>query len=447
MSHGRAAGEEWAARFARERNTLSAWPSVLPRVSVVHPWYARRMATNAALIAIAREAMLGNYRPAPFVLARGCGCRVEDVEGRKYLDLSGGIAVLSVGHAHPELAAAIAEQAARLIHTSNLFFHDRGIELAREIARRTPFDRVYFCNSGTEANEAMLKLARRWHHEQGDGERFEIVSTENSFHGRTYGALTITGQPKYHTGMGPLLGGVRLVPYDDLAAMREAVGPRTAAVIVEPIQAEGGIRVPSEGYLRGLRELCDERGALLLFDEVQTGWGRTGRFLGAEHEGVVPDAASFAKGIGGGFPLGAMAVRERVAGGLPYGSHASTFGGNPLACAAGLAVLRIFDAEKLVENAERVGRHLGAALDSLVAELDAAAEARGRGLLRGVRLASDVDPRATLGAVRERGVLLSLAGGDVLRFSPPLNVTTDEIDEGIAVVREVLRDAPRKEAV
>ncbi len=404
------------------------------------------MPTNEELLGVAREAMLGNYRPAPFVLTRGSGRRVEDVEGKSYLDLSGGIAVLSVGHAHPELARAIAEQAARLIHTSNLFFHDRGIELAREVTRRTPFDRVYFANSGAEANEAMLKLARRWHWEQGDRDRVEIVSTENSFHGRTYGALTITGQDKYHVGMGPLVGGVVRVPYDDLGAMREVVGPRTAAVIVEPIQAEGGIRVPSEGYLGGLRDLCTERGALLLFDEVQTGWGRTGRFLGAEHDSVVPDACSFAKGIGGGFPLGAMAVRERVAGGLPYGSHASTFGGNPLACAAGLAVLRIFDREGLVENADRVGRHLGEALDRLVTDpsLPSAAEARGRGLLRGIRLDDGVDALATLHAVRDAGVLLSLAGGNVLRFSPPLNVTADEIDEGVSVVRGVLADAPRK---
>jgi len=405
------------------------------------------MPTNQELLDIAQQALLGNYKPAPMVLTRGEGCRVEDVEGRRFLDLSGGIAVLSVGHAHPELARAIAEQAGRLIHVSNLFYNDRGIELAAEITRRTPFDRVYFCNSGTEANEAMLKLARRWHHEQGDGERVELVGTDNSFHGRTFGALSVTGQPKYRLGMEPVVGGCRTVPYGDLDAMREVVGPKTAAVLVEPIQAEGGIVVPPEGYLEGLRELCDQRGALLLFDEVQTGYGRTGRFLGAEHDGVVPDACSFAKGIAGGFPLGAMAVRQRVADGLPYGSHASTFGGNPLACAAGLAVLRIFDSERLVENAERVGAHLGQALQSMAADgqLPAAVEARGRGLLRGVLLADDVDPRATLGAVRESGLLLSLAAGTVLRFTPPLNVTTEEIDEGLAIVRKVLADPPKKE--
>jgi len=405
------------------------------------------MPTNQELIDIAQRVQLGNYRPGPFVLTRGEGCRVEDVEGRRFLDLSGGISVLSVGHAHPKLAAAVAKQAGRLMHTSNLFYNDQGILLARRITERTGFDRVYFCNSGAEANEAMLKLARRWHHENGRPERVEIVSTEGSFHGRTMGALSVTGQPKYHVGMGPLVGGVERIPYDDLDAARRVVGERTAAVLVEPIQGEGGLRVPGEGYLRGLRELCDERGTLLLFDEVQTGYGRTGRFLGRDWSGVVADACSLAKGIAGGFPLGAMVVREHLAGGLPPGSHATTFGGNPLACAAGMAVLDIFEEEGLVDNADRVGAHLGERLQELVddGDLQAAVEVRGRGLLRGVRLADDVDALATFRTIRDRGVLLSVAGGTVLRVSPPLNVTTDEIDEGIDLVREVLADPPEKE--
>ncbi len=401
------------------------------------------MSTNAELIAIAQRVQLANYRPAPFVLTNGSGCRVEDAEGRRFLNLSGGIAVLSVGHCHPKLAAAIGEQAGRLMHVSNLFYNDQAILLAQQIVERTPFDRVYFANSGTEANEALLKLARRWHHEHGDSKRVELVSTEHSFHGRTYGSLTITGQPKYHVGMGPLLGGVRTVPYDDLDAMREVVGETTAAVIVEPIQAEGGIRVPGEDYLPGLRALCDERGALLLFDEVQTGYGRTGKFLGADHDGVVADACSFAKGIGGGFPLGAIALREKLADGLPPGSHASTFGGNALACAAGLAVLRIFDEEGLIENAARVGDHLGARLEALFGGSEAVTEVRGRGLLRGLALADGIDAAGTLGALREAGLLITTAGGTVLRFSPPLNVTTDEIDEGLAIVEKVLADPPR----
>lgn len=397
---------------------------------------------NQELVEMALRVQLGNYRPSPIVLTKGRGCRVEDADGRSYLDLSGGIAVLSVGHCHPKLADAIAAQAHRLMHVSNLFYNDRAIELADALAARTPFERFFFCNSGTEANEAMIKLARRYHHERGDTDRVELVATTNSFHGRTLGALSLTGQAKYHQGMEPLLGGVKHVPYDDLDALASVVGPRTAGVMLEPIQAEGGIVVPSEGYLKAVRALCDERGALLLFDEVQTGFGRTGRFLGAEHDGVVPDACALAKGIAGGFPLGALAVTERVAGGLPPGSHASTFGGNPLACAAALAVLRIFDDEGLVDHAARAGAHLGDALSALCADpaVPAAAEARGRGLLRGIRLAEGVDPAAVLAGCRERGLLLSLAGGTVLRFTPPLNVTVEELDEGLAVARAVLAD-------
>jgi len=404
------------------------------------------MTDNASLLELAREVAYPNYRPAPFVLTRGRGCRVEDVEGRSFLDLSGGIAVLSVGHCHPKLAAAIAEQAARLMHVSNLFYNDRAIELAAEITRRTPFDRVFFANSGSEANEAMLKLARHHHFGRGDKERVELVGTLQSFHGRTLGSLSLTGQTKYHEGMEPLLGGVKLVPYGDLDAMREVVGDKTAAVLVEPLQAEGGLVVPPKGYLEGLRELTRERGALLLFDEVQTGYGRTGTFLAQEQYGVVPDACSLAKGIGGGFPLGAMAVTEKLAGALPPGTHASTFGGNPLACAAGLAVLRIFDDEGLVEHAARAGEHLGASLRDLAERHESVIEARGRGLLRGLLLADDVDPMATLVALRERGLLITLAGGRVLRISPPLNVTREEFDEGLALVDTVLADPPRKVA-
>lgn len=403
------------------------------------------MTTNDDAITRAKTAMLGNYQPAPIVLTKGRGSRVEDLDGRSYLDFAGGIAVTSVGHGHPKLAKAIADQAARLMHVSNLFYSDRNIELSAELVRRTGFSRVYFGNSGTEANEAMLKLARRHHYERGDKTRVEFVGTIGSFHGRTYGSLSLTGQEKYHVGMGPLLPGVHLVPYDDLDAMKKVVGDKTAAVLVEPVQAEGGLRVPSPGYLEGLRKLCDERGALLLLDEVQTGYGRTGKFLAAEHTGVRADACSLAKGIAGGFPFSAMLVSERAIGGLPYGSHASTFGGNPLACAAALATLAIFDEEKLVDNAASMGRYLGEKLATL-ATSEAVAEPRGMGLLRGLMLASDVDPNATLVALRTRGLLLTLAGGNVLRFAPALNVTRDEIDEAVGIVGVVLDAAPRKAA-
>jgi predicted acetylornithine/succinylornithine family transaminase len=400
--------------------------------------------TNQQLIDIAQRSFLANYRQAPIVLVEGKGCRVEDADGRSYLDLCAGIAVVSVGHGHPRLAQAVFEQAGRLMHTSNLFFNERSIALAAELQRRTPFARFYFCNSGAEANESLLKLARRHHHGRGDGKRVEIVCAFSSFHGRTMGALSMTGQPKYHEGMGPLVPGVQHVPYGDAAALERAVTARTAAVLLEPIQGEGGVVEASADYLKTARRLCDERGALLMFDEVQTCYGRTGRFLGREHSGVLPDACALAKGMGSGFPIGAMAVSEQLANALPPGSHASTFGGNPLACAAALAVLAIFDEEKLVENADSVGAHLGEQLAQLARELPAVADARGRGLLRGVKLAAGVQPAATLARIREGGVLLSLAGADVLRFTPPLCVTRAEIDEGLEVVRKVLSEPPRE---
>lgn len=402
------------------------------------------MPTNAELIEKARRALLPNYQPPPFVLAEGRGCRVRDVEGHEYLDFSGGIAVLSVGHAHPTLAAAIAEQAGRLLHTSNLFYNDKSIELAASITERTVFDRVYLANSGAEANEALLKLARRWHHEHGRPERVELVAAHQSFHGRTMGALSLTGQPKYHAGMGPLVPGITHVPYNDLDALRAAVGERTAAVLLEPIQGEGGLVVGEDDYLRGARALCDERGALLFFDEVQTGYGRTGRFLGREHSGVVPDGCSLAKGMGGGFPVGAIAIREHLADGLPPGSHASTFGGNPLAAAAALAVLRIFDEEDVVANADRMGERLGAGLAALAADpsVPAAVEARGRGLLRGVRLASGVDPKGVLARLRDHEKMLgTIAGADVLRLAPPLTVTASDVDDALGRLEAALRGA------
>jgi acetylornithine/succinyldiaminopimelate/putrescine aminotransferase len=290
----------------------------------------------------------------------------------------------------------------------------------------------------------LLKLARRYHHDRGDEKRVELVSTFNSFHGRTMGSLSLTGQLKYHKGMEPLVQGVSFIDFNDLAALDAAVTDRTAAVIFELVQAEGGIIAATDEFVKGARRICDERGALLFFDEVQTGYGRTGRFLAQEWFDVVPDACSLAKGIGGGFPLGAMAVTERLAGGLPPGSHASTFGGNPLACAAGLAVLHIIDEEGLIDNAQSLGEYLAGRLADLDARLPSTTGTRGLGLLQGLVLADDIDPGATIGAVHAAGLLLTLAGGDVIRISPSLNVTQEELDEGLAILEQILVDAPRK---
>jgi acetylornithine/N-succinyldiaminopimelate aminotransferase len=404
------------------------------------------MPNNRELIEIGDQRQLGNYRPAPFVLTRGQGCRLEDVEGRRYLDLAAGIAVCAVGHGHPKLAKAIGEQAARLMHVSNLFYNDKAIALSDALAQRTGFDHFYFSNSGAEAIETLLKLARRYYYGRGETERVELIAAHNSFHGRTMGALSLTGQPKYHEGMGPLVGGIHHVPFGDLDAVRRAVGPRTAAVLLEPIQGEGGVVIPAPDYLPGVRRICDEAGALLFFDEIQTCYGRTGKFLAREHSGVWPDACALAKGIAGGFPLGAVAAAPKLYGALPPGSHATTFGGNPLACAAALSVLEIFDEEDLVARAAARGAYLHRRLAQLVEAGDLPVETtRGEGLLRGLVLRESVDPLAVLRRLQEEGVLLSLSGGRVLRFTPPLVVSESDLDEGIEAVRRVLTDAPRVE--
>lgn len=399
--------------------------------------------TNQATVSAAREVLLGNYRSNPVVFREGKGCRLTDVEGKSYLDLCAGIAVVSVGHCHPELVRAISEQAARLMHVSNLFYNEPSIELARELSKRTPYTKFFFCNSGAEANEGLLKLARRYHFERGDKERRGIITALNSFHGRSMGALTMTGQLKYQEGMGPMVGEVEHVPYGDLAALERIVTQRTAAVVLEPVQGEGGVLAGSAEYLRGVRAICDRAGALFMLDEVQTGYGRTGRFLAQEWSGVVADACALAKGIASGFPLGAIAISEKLAGGLPPGSHGTTYGGNPLACAAALAVLRIFDQEKLVENAERQGAYLEKRLGAFVADasLPAAAGVRGLGLLRGLAVAENFDPAALVGDLRTRGVLVSIAGGNVLRLSPPLTITQAELDEALVAIEASLKAA------
>ncbi|RMH43570.1 MAG: aspartate aminotransferase family protein [Deltaproteobacteria bacterium] len=384
-----------------------------------------------------------NYRQPPIVMARGQGVELFDVAGRRYLDMTAGIAVCALGHAHPALAEAIAQQARTLVHTSNLYFIEQQILLAEDLARISFADRVFFCNSGAEANEAALKLARRYHRVVRGEPRDVVVSTDGSFHGRSFATVSITGQGKYREGFGPLVGPVRFVPFDDLDAAERALAPRDAcAMIVEPIQAEGGIHVPSSGYLAGLRELCDRTGTLLVFDEVQTGIGRTGRWFGYEHDGVAPDVMTLAKALGGGVPIGACAATEAAAQGLAFREggpvpHASTFGGNPLACAAARAVLRTIEDDGLLAHAAAAGDVLGAGLAELVAAYPGlCVDARGRGLLRGIALArgaADVVARC-----RDRGLLVSVAGGTVVRFAPALIVDRAHIDEALAILRAVL---------
>ncbi|MBP9088279.1 MAG: acetylornithine/succinylornithine family transaminase [Kofleriaceae bacterium] len=407
--------------------------------------------TQAELLALADQVLVKNYRQAPFVLARGKGAELWDVAGTRYVDMTAGIAVCGLGHAHPTFTSRIAEQLTKLVHTSNLFFNDQQILAAKAIVDHCFATRVFFCNSGAEANESALKLARRFYVDAGQPERTTIISTVGSFHGRSFATVAITGQKKYREGFGPLLEPVEFAPYGDLDAMAKLLAPRKACcVIVEPIQAEGGIVVAPPGYLAGLRELCDQTDTLLIFDEVQTGMGRTGKWFGYQHDNVLPDVMTLAKGLGGGVPIGAIACNAKAAAALAFKAggvvaHANTFGGNPLACAAANAVFAIIDDEKLLDQITATGEYLGHQLNALVTDFPGhVTEARGRGLLRGLvvsGLPGDVTAKC-----RERGVLLSVAGDKVVRFAPPYIVTRALIDEAIAVLRGVLAEGAGKAA-
>jgi predicted acetylornithine/succinylornithine family transaminase len=392
------------------------------------------------LVAAGRRLLTNNYRQAPIVMARGEGCTLYDVDGRRYLDMTAGVAVCVLGHGHPGLADAIAAQARRLLHVSNLYYIEAQLQLAEALSHRAFRGRAFFCNSGTEANEAALKLARRYQIvTRGQPERTEIVAFENSFHGRTLGALSVTGQPKYRDGFGPLVTPVRFVPFGDASAARAAITDRTAAVIVEPIQAEGGINLPPAGYLQELRRACTDAGAVLIFDEIQTGTGRTGTFYAFEGEGVVPDVVTLAKGMAGGVPIGAMLANEEVARGFEPGTHASTFGGNPFATAAALYVQQAIDELGLLEHCREMGAHLGSALLRLAERRRPKTRgARGRGLLQGLII--DGDPADVVVRARAAGLLLSLAGSNVVRFVPPLIVGKAEIDEAIEILDRVLSE-------
>ncbi|MEO7036134.1 MAG: acetylornithine/succinylornithine family transaminase [Polyangiaceae bacterium] len=396
------------------------------------------MPTESELVQSGQTYLYPNYRQPPFVFVRGQGSELFDASGKRYLDLYAGIAVSTLGHAHPKLTAAIAEQAGKLLHVSNYFYNEPNVRLAAQLCRLSGMDRAFFCNSGTEAIEATLKLARRHFFAAAQPERQRVIAFKNSFHGRTLGALAATGQDKYKDGFGPLPG-VTHVPYGDTEAVRRAMGPDVAGILVEPIQGEGGVLPAPPGFLRDLRTLADSSGALLLADEVQTGIGRTGSFLAMQQEGVQADAVALAKALGGGVPIGAMVCKKFLEEALPPGSHGSTFGGNPLASAAALAVLSVLENDGLLAHVKQRGEDLSALLGKTVARFPQLAEcARGRGLLQALVLKEGVDARKVMTAVQESGVLLTIAGGQALRFSPPLVVTKAELEEGVTVLERVL---------
>src|SRR3954471_7397710 len=374
------------------------------------------MSDVAALATAAQRVLLNNYRQAPLAMSRGQGSELWDTEGRRYLDMTAGVAVCVLGHADPGLAHVIGEQARRLIHTSNLYYVENQVRLAEAlVARGFPGGRAFFCNSGAEANEAALQRARRFQVTTlGRPRRLEVVAFDNSFHGRTIGALSVTGQAKYREGFGPLFGPVKFLPYGDLEAVRKTVGAETCAVIIEPVQAEGGIHLPPPGFLQDLRRHCTETGTVLIFDEVQTGVGRTGTFYAFEKERVQPDIISLAKGLGGGVPIGAILAQGDVARGFEPGSHASTFGGNPFATAAALYIQDAIDRLGLLERCREAGAYLGNALTRLAERRRPRTRgARGRGLLQGLVLDGDATPLVT--KAREYGLLVSAVGGNVVR--------------------------------
>ncbi|HVJ16558.1 MAG TPA: acetylornithine transaminase [Polyangiaceae bacterium] len=394
--------------------------------------------SQEALVGLGTEFLYPNYRQPPLVLVRGQGSALFDVGGKRYLDFFAGIAVSTLGHGHPRLVRAIAEQAERLIHASNYFFNEPNVRLAARLCRLSGMARAFFCNSGTEAIEASLKLARRHFFAKGQPERLRIIAFENSFHGRTLGALAATGQPKYRDGFGPLPA-VSHVPYGDARAVQAAMGPDVAAVLVEPVQGEGGVLPAPQGFLAELRRITLDNGALLIFDEVQTGIGRTGTFLACQGEGIQPDVVALAKALGGGVPIGAMLTQAALSDALPPGSHGSTFGGNPLASAAAHAVLDAIEEDGLLEHVKQTGEYLRGELETLARKHDKLVTGtRGRGLLQALLLKDGVDARQVLSKLQDAGVLLTVAGGQALRFSPPLVVTRAELDEGLARVDSVL---------
>ena len=413
---------------------------------MTRPVVNRGVPTQAELLALADQVLVKNYRQQPIVLERGRGCEVWDKAGTRYLDMTAGIAVCGLGHSHPGFTARVTEQLAKLVHVSNLYFNDQQILAAKAITASSFADRVMFCNSGAEANEGALKLARRYQHVVAQApHRTAIVATHGSFHGRSIATVSITGQPKYRDGFGPLFGPVEFVDYGDLtAAARQLDGRDACAMIVEPIQAEGGIVVAPPGYLAGLRRLCTDTGTILIFDEVQTGVGRTGTWYGYQHDDVAPDVMTLAKGLGGGIPIGAIACNHKAALGLAAHSggavpHASTFGGNALACAAANAVFEMIETEGLIERVAQAGRYLATRLGELVVEFpDRVREVRGRGLLRGVVIAGS--PAQVVARCREKSVLLSVAGDAVVRFAPPYVVERTQLDEAVAILRGVLAE-------
>ncbi|HKL26758.1 MAG TPA: acetylornithine transaminase [Desulfuromonadales bacterium] len=398
------------------------------------------MSLTQSWIDRAEQSVMKTYGRYPLVAVRGEGCRLWDVEGTSYLDFLAGVAVNNLGHCHPRIVAALREQAGRLLHCSNFYQIPQQIELAEWLCEHSFADRVFFCNSGAEANEAAIKLVRKYSRERHGENRFEVITAVASFHGRTIGTISATGQEKVRDGFTPMLPGFRHVPFGDIEALRSAITTNTCAVLLEPVQGEGGVNLPPAGYLRAVRDLCKSHDLLLVFDEVQVGCGRTGSLWAYQQEDVEPDVMTLAKALAGGPPIGAMLARQHFAAALGPGTHGSTFGGNPLTCSAALAAMRTLVEDDLLNRCMRMGDYLRGRLEDLCGRYDFAREVRGRGLILGMELT--IEGAEIVKQCLQKGLLINCTMGKVLRFVPPLIVSRAEIDEAIAILDGVLAGQP-----
>lgn len=396
------------------------------------------MCTSQAWIDRGLTHVARTYGRYPLVAARGAGSWLFDVDGKKYLDFLSGVAVNNLGHCHPKVVAALQEQAGKLLHCSNFYHIPQQIELAELLCEHSFGDRVFFCNSGAEANEAAIKLVRKYSAEQHGENRFELITAQASFHGRTIGGISATGQEKVKAGFTPLVPGFKNVPFGDIEALRTAVSPDTCAVMLEPVQGEGGVNVPPPGYLQAVRELCDEQKLLLIFDEVQVGCGRTGSLFAYQQDGVEPDLMTLAKALAGGPPIGAMLAKEKYAEALGPGTHGSTFGGNPLMAAAGLAAMKVLVEDDVLENCVAMGTYLRQQLETLQEKYPFIVEVRGRGLILGMELS--IAGGEMVKTALERGLLINCTVGKVLRFLPPLTVSRDEIDQMLEILEGIFTE-------
>ncbi|MBN1471255.1 MAG: acetylornithine transaminase [Syntrophaceae bacterium] len=387
-------------------------------------------------MALANENIMNTYRRFPVVLVKGSGARVWDINGKDYLDFVAGIAVCSLGHSHPGVTAAVKEQVDQLTHVSNLYYTEPQAKLAKSLVDHSFADKVFFCNSGAEANEAAIKLARKYAHENMGPDKYELITMKDSFHGRTMATITATGQEKFQFGFTPLLAGFDYVPFNDLKALESAISSKTCGVMLEPVQGEGGVNIPDDHYLASVRDICDRHGILLILDEVQTGMGRTGKLFAYEHSGIKPDIMTLAKALGNGFPVGAMLATDKIARSFVPGNHASTFGGNLLAMAAANAVMQIIFQENILENCEKIGNYFLSELKKLQQKSKIIREVRGKGLMLAAQL--DIEAADLVSACMKKGLLINSTGGKTLRFVPPLIITTREVDQALQVLEEVM---------